>query len=223
MQKITSTGVVIKLKFGDIWKETGQKIVGVTRCFSATVDDVVIDSKTLHGMFVRRNFQNNREAKIRIDTELGRMDNEQLAIYEQGKTIKIEGTKDNVFLVGLTTLDKNNKASVTPEDFFISLGNMWETIKHRNGGQAIICPLIGSGRARLNFNSTAIFCELLNSALVAMKSGYLTNELVFVVHPADILNKKADVDELEHALVTLCAYENLKRISFRGSAQEITA
>lgn len=222
-QKIESNGVVIKLKFGDFWKETGQKIVSVTRCFNATVDDVVIHSSTLHGMFIKRNFTNNHEAKIRIDAELGRTNGVQQDSYEQGKTIKIQGSKDNAFLVGLTNLDTNNKASVTPEDFFIALSTMWETIKEKNDGQAIICPLIGSGRARLNLNSTAIFCELLNSALIALKSGYLTPELVFIVHPHDIQSKKVNIEELEHTFFTLCSYENLKRISLNANAKEISA
>jgi Thoeris protein ThsA, Macro domain len=222
-QKIESNGVVIKLKFGNIWDETGQKIVSATRCFNSTVDDVVIHSNTLHGMFIKRNFTNNHEAKIRIDAELGRTDGIQQDNYEQGKTIKIQGAKDNVFLVGLTTLDANNKASVTPEEFFIGLSTMWATIKEKNDGQAIICPLIGTGRGRLNLNSTAVFCELLDSALIALKNGYLTPELVFIVHPYEIQNKKVNIEELEHTFFTRCSYENLKRIRLNATAKEVSA
>ncbi|MBI5007265.1 MAG: hypothetical protein HZB95_09085 [Nitrosomonadales bacterium] len=222
-QKIESNGVVMKLKFGDFWKETGQKIVSATRCFNTTVDDVVIHSSTLHGTFIKRNFTNNHEAKIRIDAELGRANGITQGNYEQGKTIKIQGTRDNVFLVGLTTLDVNNKASVTPEDFFIALSTMWMTIKEKNDGQAIICPLMGTGRGRLNLNSTAVFCELLNSALIALKSGYLTPELVFIVHPYDVQSKKVSIEELEHSFLTLCSYENLQRIRLNANAKEISA
>lgn len=218
---IKSTGVRISLKFGNIWKEKGEKVIAVTRCFSTEVDDIVIHSKTLHGMFIKRNFQDNTEAKAIIDDALERTGEEDFALQEPGKTIKIEGEKDDVFLVGLTVLDVNNMASVTPENYFIALANIWESIKKFNGGTSIICPLIGSGRSRLNFNNTAIFYELLNSVLIAMKSGFITNELIFMIHPEDIKTEKVNIDELENILTTLCELENLDRMTFAGHALEI--
>lgn len=218
--KISKTGVNVRLKFGNFWAEPGEKIVSVTRCFSSSVDDVIIHSNTLHGSFIKRNFKNNQEAKIRINAELGQKEGEE-KIYEVGKTIKLTGTKDTAYLVGLTTLDENNKASVTPNEFFVALGNMWEFIRLRNSGDEIVCSLLGVGRARLNFNSSAIFCELLNSALIAMNNGFITNELKFVIHPNDIKKGNVDLDEVKDTFKTLCASENLKRMILEGSAKEI--
>jgi len=218
---INETGVKIRIKFGDIWQENGEKIIAFTRCFSTKVDDIVIHSGTLHGMFVKRNFVSNDDAKSKIDSVLGENSSEVGGLYEPGKTIRVEGIKDTAFLVGLTTLDAANQASVTPNDYFIALANMWETIRTINSSEAIVCPLLGTGRSRLNFNNTAIFTEILNSALIAMKNGFITNELVFIIHPSDIENETVDIDELENTLNVLCEYENLHRMIFRGQAQEI--
>lgn len=218
---INNTGVNIRLKFGNIWKEKGEKIIAVTRCFSTEVDDIIIHSKTLHGMFIRRNFRDNTEAKATIDAALERNGTESLMLQKPGETIKIEGKKDDAFLVGLTVLDENNMAAVTPNSYFVALANIWESIRQLNGGTSIICPLIGSGRSRLNFNNTAIFCELLNSALIAMKNGFITNELIFIIHPEDIKTEKVNIDELENILATLCELENLNRMTFEGQALEI--
>lgn len=218
--KISNTGVNVRLKFGDFWAQPGEKIIGVTRCFSSSVDDVIVHSNTLHAMFIKRNFATNQEAGIRINAELGRSNGEK-KIYEVGKTIKLVGAKDTVFLVGLTTLDENNKASVKLNDYFIALGSMWEYIRQRSGGEEIICPLLGAGRARLNFNSSAIFCELLKSALIAMKNEFITKNLIFVIYPNDIKRGNVDLDEVKDTFKTLCASENLKRMIVEGSAEKI--
>jgi hypothetical protein len=214
------SGVKIRLRFGDFWKQNGEKIVGVTRCFSSTVDDVIIHSSTLHGSFIKRNFVNNYEARIRIATELG-ICADGAILQDAGKTIKLTGSKDTAYLVGITTLDSNNQASVKLNDYFVALGSMWEFIRQRNGGEEVICPLLGAGRARLNHNSSAIFCELLNSALIAMKSGFITTDLIFVVQPSDIQKGYVDLDEIKSTFNTLCAYENLNRIIVEGHAEEI--
>ncbi len=218
--KISNTGVNVRLKFGNFWKQPGDKIIAVTRCFSSSVDDVIIHSNSLHGTFIKRNFANNKEAGIRINAELSPLNGAE-NLYEVGKTIKLVGAKDTVFLVGLTTLDENNKASVKLTDYFIALGRMWEYIRQRNSGTEIICPLLGAGRARLNFSSSAIFCELLNSALIAMKNGFITTNLIFVIHPNDIKRKNVDLDEVKATFKTLCASENLKRMIVEGSAEKI--
>jgi len=218
--KISNTGVNVRLKFGDFWTQPGEKIIGVTRCFSSSVDDVIIHSNTLHGTFIKRNFANNKEARIRINAELEPLNGTE-KLYEAGKTIKLVGAKDTVFLVGLTTLDENNKASVKLNDYFIALGRMWEYIRQRNDGKEIICPLLGAGRARLNFSSSAIFCELLNSALIAMKNGFMTTDLIFVIHPNDIKRENVDLDEVKDTFKTLCGSENLKRMIVEGSAEKI--
>ena len=218
---IKGTGVKIRLKFGNIWQEKGEKIIAFTRCFSTKVDDVVIHSKTLHGMFIKRNFSTNEDAKLKIDSVLGGDGVEKGGLYEPGKTIRVEGAKDTAFLVSLTTLDSDNQASVTPNDYFASLANMWETIRKINSSGAIVCPLLGAGRSRLNFSKTAIFGEILNSALIAMKNGLITNELIFIIHPTDVETETVDVDEMENTLNILCEFENLKRMTFAGQAQEI--
>ena len=219
-EKIAKSGVKVRLRFGDFWKQKGEKIIGVTRCFSSVVDDVVIHSSSLHGTFIKRNFANNQEAKVRIEAELG-LGNNVGVVHEAGKTIKLTGSKDTVYLVGITTLDANNQASVKLNDYFVALGRMWEFIRERNDGGEIVCPLLGVGRARLNVNSTAIFCELLNSALIAMKDGFIATDLVFVIDPNEIVNGHVDLVDVKNTFHTLCASENLIRIMVEGSAADI--
>lgn len=218
--KIKSTGVSLRLAFGNIWDLPGEKIVGVTRCFSSKVDDVVIHSNSLHGMFIKRNFKNNLEAKKRIDLELERTTRDK-QIFEPGKTIKITGSNDTVFLVGLTLLDPNNKASVTPNDYFIALSNMWEFIRSRNGGEEIVCPLLGARKGRLNFSSSSIFSELLNSALTEMKNGFITKDLSFVLYPGDIKKGLVNLYEIKDIFEIICSAANIDRITYDVVAKEV--
>lgn len=218
--KLSDVGVTVRLRFDDFWKQPGEKIIAVTRCFSSSVDDVIIHSKTLHGTFIKRNFATNQEAEIRINAEL-KPKNGKEKIYEAGKTIKLRGAKDTVFLVGLTTLDENYKASVKLSDYFIALGSMWDYIRQRNGGEEIVCPLLGAGKARLNFNSSAIFYELLKSALIAIKNGFITTDLIFIIHPNDIKKGIVDLEEVKSTFKILCETENLKKMTVEGSAENI--
>jgi hypothetical protein len=215
--KLSDVGVTMRLRFGDFWKQSGEKIIAVTRCFSSTVDDVIIHSKTLHGNFINRNFATNEEAKIRIAAEL----NDEKETYEAGRTIKVRGAKDTAFLVGLTLLDDKYQASVKLSDYFIALGNMWNYIRNRNGGEEIVCPLLGTGKARLNFNSSAIFYELLKSALIATKNDFITTDLIFIIHPNDIKKGLVDLEEVKSTFKILCETENLKKITIEGSAENI--
>lgn len=201
-------GVTINLVYGDFWAQEGEKIIAVTRCFSSNVDNVEIHKSTLHGQFITRNFQTNQEARIRFDSEL----NGTQGPYPAGKTIKIAGNKDTAYLVGLTQLDVNNIARVSLDEYFTALNSMWQFIEDRNGGVNLVCPLIGAGRSRLNHSSAALFRELLNSALSAINSGYITNSLTFVVYPNDVKTKQVDIEEFTNIFTTLCELENMQKI-----------
>ena len=53
-KKVVVNGTKIEIKFGDIFKEKGQKLIAFNEFFDTQVDDKIISSGSLNGKFIKK-------------------------------------------------------------------------------------------------------------------------------------------------------------------------
>lgn len=151
---------VIDIEIGDIFNETGIKVIPFNEYFDAIIDDVIISKNSLNGIFIDKMINkeniNLEELNKKIENELL---NKKISVNhnrKKGKKIKYKlGTlyeyKD-YFLTAMTKFDNDNRAKISQKEFLEFLLEFWENIDIKYNNRKIIVPLLGSGITRFERN-----------------------------------------------------------------------
>ena len=141
-------GHTVKMRFGDLLSQStsieGQPIqsivIPVNRCFDCIVDDKLIASSSLHGQVLSRIYKKrifspeslHLEIQERLSgCEYAELTRDQkpagnLRRYSVGTTALICCDRQRYFLLGLSSFDKNLKASMSKNDYTIAIQKLFE-------------------------------------------------------------------------------------------------
>lgn len=189
-----------EIKLGDIFKEDGLKVIPFNEHFDTLVDEKIVSSKTLHGMFLNRYLYNEerseedrRECSDRIlDAKFNRDNVENM---NDGRKISYKlGTIANYkdfLLVAFSKFDENEKAYLSSEDYDKCMMTMWENILKYYPGRKIVLPVMGSGITKLDFAEsendpekvklTIYYAELIEKMLKPLKELNVKNPEITIV------------------------------------------
>lgn len=147
-------GVTVTVKEGDIFESPGLKVIPFNEYFDTVVDDALISSNTLNGMYIKgyvkdikaldSNIANNvrvKEAIIVADTQ--RKCGKQVR-YALG-TIHRNG---EFLLLAFAKFDKDNRAYLDSRHYRECILNMWNELDVIYAGNSISIPVLGSGMTR---------------------------------------------------------------------------
>lgn len=151
---------VIDIEIGDIFNETGIKVIPFNEYFDTIIDDVIISKNSLNGIFINKIINekcvNLEELNKKIENELL---NKKISVNhnrKKGKKIKYKlGTifeYDDYFLTAMTKFDNDNRAKISQKEFLEFLLEFWENIDIKYNNRKIIVPLLGSGMTRFERN-----------------------------------------------------------------------
>lgn len=165
----------ITVKYGDLFSESGLKVISCNEYFDSQVDEVLISSKTLHGKVMTEyiNDINDYDKKLIADDCCNNRiieKNENRAI---GKHNKYQlGTcfcYDGFIFVAFTKFDEDNKAYLDLPNYMYCLSNMWDEINRVYGGNSIAMPLVGSGITRINSSASITKQDQLEMLINSLK------------------------------------------------------
>lgn len=150
--KIVINGTRVIVKFGDLFKEAGLKTITFNEFFDTQVDDIIISSKTINGIFLN----NQKESMPKIEEVIDCDENENIIDVEsnkkQGKKkrYKLGSTKkyEDYLLVAFSKFNDKNMAYLNLEDYFACLMKYWSEVNRLYNGNNVVLPLIGSGVTR---------------------------------------------------------------------------
>lgn len=155
--KLTINTSEIEVKFGDIFSEEADlKVVAFNEYFDTLVDEKVISSNSLNGIYIRKFYQGrvaDLDEIISLDTHLP----EKVA-YENverpvGKKVSFRlgtiCTVDDYLLTAFSRFDNSNKAYLEMNDYISCLLNFWNEIDRVYAGRTVALPVLGSGITRL--------------------------------------------------------------------------
>lgn len=170
---IPTTDTLITIKYGDIFEQKTDWLIGVNEFFDSEIGQL-ISPTSLHGQFILKIYQAN-SAKFRSDVDgalkgyprensnRGHQPSERFPI---GTTAVLKNGSHNVFLVAMAHTDlTNGKASSTVPILWVALLGALKQIYNCGNGAPISLPLIGNGQSSVNIQPQHLL-RLITLALV---------------------------------------------------------
>lgn len=165
----------VDVKVGDIFDQEGLKVIAFNEYFDTLVDDVIISSTSLNGIYITTNVQDLTELDRLIEHDEHVCDNfrEEDSHRQKGKHKRYRlGTifKHNDFLLtALSKFDKTNRAFLYMKDYIKFLINFWNEVDIVYNGRSISIPLLGSGITRFKDYDAITDQELLELLIWSFK------------------------------------------------------
>lgn len=192
--RLKINGIDLCVKTGDLFGENENlKLIPFNEHFDTKVDDVIISSSSLNGIYINKFFEGSEADladRIRADKRIQSLITS-IETYEDGQcrmtyplgTIHKEG---KFLLLAFTKFNHNNEAYLDSKSLWESFSNMWREIGIVHSGKSIDLPLLGSGITRL-VGVNICEQELLELLLMSLRvSGLQLNwniSLNIIIHP----------------------------------------
>jgi hypothetical protein len=177
--------------FGDIFQYDGITIIPVNDYFDTLVDNNVVSSNTLHGIFIKKFFggnENNLREQITsglsnvvpIDTNSNRtIENNKR--YPLGTVCEVKNDGKVFYLVALTRFNENHRAEITNSEYQDVLCRLFAFIEQKSQGRKVNIPLIGGGHAGVKFSKQKLL-EFLLFSIALSDNLTLINGVNVVLH-----------------------------------------
>ncbi|GIP29128.1 hypothetical protein J23TS9_42580 [Paenibacillus sp. J23TS9] len=154
--KLTINTSEIEVKFGDIFSEEANlKVVAFNEYFDTLVDEKVISSNSLNGIYIKKFYQGkvaDLDGIISLDTHLPEMISYKNVERPVGKKVAYRlgtiCTVDDYLLTAFSRFDKSNQAYLEMNDYISCLLNFWNEIDRVYAGRTVAIPVLGSGITR---------------------------------------------------------------------------
>lgn len=185
-------GSKVEIKTGDIFKQSGLKVIAFNEYFDTQVDDKIISKKSLNGIFIEE-YSKKSLHEINHFIDNYQFDDDDLIdndVQRAGKSKKYKlGTVcilDDYLLVAFSKFDSKNKANLTMPEYLDFLITFWDNINRVYAQKNVSVPIFGSGITRIKEHKNISDEELLKIMLWTfriseMRFKYPAN-LTIVIH-----------------------------------------
>lgn len=194
----------VYVQYGDVFsedevlnpEERRNVVIPVNRCFDTLVDDDLVSSRTLHGIAMRKLYSegyfdenslnsaiqqnlNNRQIMAEgIQASEKRSGN--LKRYPTGTVAEVQVSSNcTYFFLGLSSFDKNLKATTSNEEYVLALMKLLEFCNDRSQQFPVVMPLIGGGLSRTQKKERSILEYLVK--LIKMNEDLIHGDIHIVV------------------------------------------
>jgi hypothetical protein len=140
---------------GNIFEESGMKVIGCDTHFDTRVDDIIISRKSLHGKLVLEH-GDTEAIKVAVKMEARRQglkaNKQGLYDFPLGTIIKYESNVDNqtYLMLAMTELNSEYEAHTNMAKFEQMLMKMWREIDRVYAGEDVVLPILGTGISRFD-------------------------------------------------------------------------
>lgn len=175
-KKLTINSTDVTIKYDDLFSQQGIKVIGFNEFFDTQVDEKIISSNSLNGVFITQHSAGAPSIDSTIDNEVRLIKNvveRDVSRLYGGKTIRYKLGSicpvEDYFLLALSRFDEDNRATISIEDYISCLMHMWNELDRYYAGKPISMPLLGSGITRFN-NADLSPQELLKYIIMTFKA-----------------------------------------------------
>lgn len=215
-KRIAGIDVDVKVKIKNIFSSNEAIIVGCNTTFDVSVEENIIDEKSIQGQFMEQYCDGERELKEEIRQKLLELPpsntrkreekySGNLEEYVIGTTIVINNKKRKAYFVAIARLN-NYSAVITDERSFLdALPKMWSEIRSKGGMENLGCPILGSRFARLKLSKQRLLFELIRSFIIVTRSdGKLAEEITFYISHDDFKKGHFNMEKIKEFLEHEC-------------------
>ena len=200
-RKIYINGTLLEVKIGDIFNESGLKVIAFNEYFDTKVDELIIASTSLNGKFIKNKVKNiNKLDKfIKNDRCLQERVAQENQARKEGKKVKYKlGSvflyENEYILTAFSRFDDQNKAYLFMPDYLEFLVNFWNDIDRVYAGRSVVIPLLGSGITRfrdcLSINEQELLEIMIWSLKISQVRFKLPAQIKIVINP----DKKGNIN-----------------------------
>lgn len=176
--KIGNTKFIVK--FGDLFLESGLKVIPFNEFFDTQVDENLISKNSLNGKVLTEKIKDiksldkyilqNPDCKKNIkNNNVKRIKGKNIQ-YNLGTCFKY----NDIVPLAFSRFDEQNHAFLSQEDYFTCLINFWKELNLIYDGENISIPLLGSGITRGCLFEKSSKQELLNIMIATLKYSNLS-------------------------------------------------
>lgn len=199
--KIDIDGSTVNIKSGDLFSEDGFKVIPFNEYFDTIVDENIIASSSLNGIFIKNYLT---ESVHELDNFIvQKTDSEDLKsanVFRKlgGKNVKFKLSTIFVFndylLTAFAKFDEHNKAILSMSEYIEFLINFWDRVNRVYAQKSVSVPIFGSGITRIKEHKNINDEDLLKIMLWTFK----LSEMKFK-HPAklSIVIHKDKIDKID--------------------------
>lgn len=190
-------GSTVTVKAGDLFKEQDFKVIAFNEYFDTQVDDKIISSKSLNGIFINEHLPGTL-ADLDLHLEKNQFEDSDLVEVNErrrvGKKQKYEiGTicvyKDFI-LAAFAKFDDANRAVLTMPEYLAFLIKFWDKINNVYAQKSVSVPVFGSGITRIKEHKNISDEDLLKIMLWTFRISEMRfkypAKLTIVVHESKI-------------------------------------
>lgn len=194
---INIEGTEVNIKAGDIFEQKDFKVIAFNEYFDTQVDDKIISSKSLNGIFINKYFKDSVN-KLDEHIEKYNFEENKIKINESRKFGKKQKFKigticlykfqnnEEFILTAFSKFDENNRAILTMPEYLEFLIKFWDEIDRVYAQRSVSVPIFGSGITRIKEHKNISDEELLKIMLWTfriseMRFKYPAN-LTIVIH-----------------------------------------
>jgi hypothetical protein len=206
--KIPQKDYVFEVKIGDLFTESGDVVISTNTTFDTDIASGLIAADSLQGQLALRVF---RGATVDIDRQLEeglkqiecaeRADAPgKTREYPIGTVAKVT-TPDKIFyFVAMSRLNVHGTAKATLRNIEDALSGLWQFIADQGELRAIIIPLMGTGRGRVELPRKKMVERIAQSFADASREKIFSNKLTIIIRPEDAENFQINLFEVRDYL-----------------------
>jgi hypothetical protein len=175
--KLSINNSTVTIKVGDIFEESGLKVIAFNEYFDTQVDNKIISEKTLNGIYLKSKVHDVKaldrliEQDEHLNSDGNKIDRNQTR--SQGKKDRYKlGTifqHEEYLLTAFSKFDNKNRANLHMNEFINFLLNFWNEVDIVYNGRSIVIPLLGSGLTRFKNYEMITDQELLELLIWSFK------------------------------------------------------
>jgi hypothetical protein len=200
---LPTTNTKIEIRYGDLFEQSTDWLIGVGEFFDSNVGQVV-SKNSLHGKLIN-NVYNGDGDRFRnlVDIALTRANSIEVpqrpispkSRYEIGTTAVLANGPHKVFLVAMSRTDLDTyKASSDVPTLWLALKGALESIHNHGNGAPISMPLIGNGQSSVNIKPQHLLRLIVLAIVDYGRKVGLPNQVSIIV-PEDCF-KMLDIREI---------------------------
>jgi hypothetical protein len=190
--KLPTADTQIEIRYGDLFEQKTDWLIGVGEFFDSDVGDVV-SNNSLHGKLINNTYNGDTSRfRILVDNALIGMKGLRTARsfspktkYEIGTTAVLARSPHKVFLVAMSRTDLTTaKASSDVPTLWQALIGALASVRVNGNGAPLSLPLIGNGRSSVNIEPQHLL-RLIVLALVDFGRKFDLPKRVYILVPED--------------------------------------
>lgn len=200
-----SDGHHVYVQYGDVFSEKEVEkpeerrniIIPVNRCFDTIIDDDLVSSRTVHGIAMRRLYeqgiyteQSLSDAIQKFLKEIAKAEAEDIPAskkrsgnlkrYPAGTVAEIKvSDRCTYFFLALSWFDENLHANTSDEEYVVALVRALQWCNKRSQKYPVLMPLIGAGAADIRKSEKDILDYLIK--LIQMNRNLINSDFHIVV------------------------------------------